>query len=253
MVLSFASQTMHPASFLGFGFSLELHSCRTATRVETPLGIDLSGGEICSAADQSQPDHGTKLRSLRSTQPYENARARFNSCGFLLQGGHTEVVETLCNLDLNLIRPQLLCVGKLGDHIVAAAARGGDHRIMAALLEVCPDYADRPCPGKNTPLGMTKWNSDYKATEVAEELLATGLVDIESTNEFGMTPLMGGFSASKLDLCKLLIRYGADLYKVIHVSEHDEPACLVSTGFPAQDVKMRNALLGFSYTIKRTV
>jgi len=51
--------------------------------------------------------------------------------------GHTEVVEALCSLDPDMIRPQLLCLGKFGIHIVATAARGGDRRIMLALLKVC--------------------------------------------------------------------------------------------------------------------
>lgn len=167
--------------------------------------------------------------------------------------GHTEVVEALCSLDLGMIRPQLDCLGKFGVHVVAAAARGGDRRIMVALLKIYPEYVDRLCSGNDTPLAMTRWNSDYKATEVADVLLATGLVNIESTNDFGRTPLMGAFTSGQLDLCKLLIRNGADLSKIIHVSEHDEPACLISTGFPARDIKMRDALLKFSHETKCTI
>ena len=172
---------------------------------------------------------------------------------YAAEWGRTEVVEELCSLDPDMIRPQLLCLGKFGIHIVAAAARGGDRRIMVALLKVCPEYVDRRCAGEDTPLTMTRWNSDWKAAEVAEVLLATGMVDIESRNELGNTALMGAFAGGKLDLCKVLIRNGADVSKIIHVSEHDEPACLISTGFPVQDVKMRDALLGFSHAMRRAV
>jgi len=100
---------------------------------------------------------------------------------------------------------------------------------------------------------MTRWNSDWKAAGVAEVLLATGSVDTESTNELGKTTLMGAFAGGKLDPRKVPTKNGADTPKTTHVSEHDEPACLISTGFPAQDVKMRDALLEFNYAMKRPV
>lgn len=164
--------------------------------------------------------------------------------------GHTEVAEALCSLGPDMIRPQLLCPGKFGDHVLGAAARGGDGRIMVALLKVCPEYINRRCAGTVTPLAMTKYNSDGKAEEVAEVLLATGLVDID---ESGGAALRGAFAFSKMGLCKVLLRHGADLSNIIRVSEHEEPVCLAFTSFPELDVRMRDALLEYSHAMKLAI
>lgn len=165
---------------------------------------------------------------------------------YAVKWGHTEIVATLCDLDLEMIRPQLDCDGKFNMHIIAIAAQFGDRRIMEALLKLCPEHADRQCSDKDTPLLLTKWNGDKKAAEIAEVILATQSVDIENTNDNGDTPLMGAFKHLKLELCKVFIRNGADISKIIRISENNEPICLVSSGFPTKDIEMRDALLKVS-------
>ena len=169
---------------------------------------------------------------------------------YAAQWGHTKVVEALCSLDPDMIHAQLVCPGKFGDHILAAAARNGDAEMMAALLKVCPEYVDRRCSDGDTPLHVAKWNSDYRGAGVAEVLLATGRVDVESKLQSGQTPLMGAFRFGRLELCKVLVRYGADMSKIIHVSEHGSPVCLVSCGFLVKDAELRDALLEFSRATK---
>ncbi|KAF2102819.1 hypothetical protein NA57DRAFT_71804 [Rhizodiscina lignyota] len=165
--------------------------------------------------------------------------------------GHTDFVEALCCLDTDTIRPQLLCPGQDNIHIVATAARRGNRRIVEALLKHCPDYADRRCSDRDTPLSMTRENSDDKAADVAEVLLATGLVDIESTNDFDKTPLMGAFKSQKLELCKVLVRHSADISKIIDFSEHNSPICRVSSGFPVTDAENRDVLAKLYDEMKR--
>ena len=119
-------------------------------------------------------------------------------------------------------------------------------------MKLCVEYIDLLVSGKVTPIAMARWNSNHSAAKVAENLQDTPLVDIESTDRYGSIPLMNTFASRKLELCKLLIRYGADLSKDIYVFEYNEPACLVSTGFPAEEVFMLEALLYFSHSIERT-
>jgi hypothetical protein len=149
-----------------------------------------------------------------------------------------------------MIGPQLSCKGKFDDHIITIAARKGDEQMMTALLKLCPEYADLICPGKATPLMMTKLNEDSRAAEVARVLLATGTVAIDATDEYEGTALTGAFRYCKLELCKVLIGHGADMSRIIRFDEHGEPVCVTSCGFPARDEELQDALLEFSCTQK---
>lgn len=202
-------------------------------------------GDITSLDSLLQCLEGGKRDDMIALLNDEGDAAGCSPLWHAISYGHTDIVNALCGLDLDLINTQLRCPGRFGEHVVATAARAGDRSMMTTLLKVCPDYADRPCPGSSTPLAFAYRNSDHKAAEIAETLLATGIVGVDHPDEYNSTPLMGAFRSGKIELCKVLIRHGADIGRVFSISSQSVLACqpAVSTGFPGKDKKMLETLM----------
>jgi ankyrin repeat protein len=139
---------------------VELTSRTSISQRESPGRTILTAiarrGDIDSLRSLLELLQTDRRNEIMTLLPDESDEDQCSPLWYAADLGHTEVVEALCSLDPDTIRPQLLCHAKFGVYIIAAAARGGDRRIVEALLKVCLEYADRFCTDNDTPLSMTK-------------------------------------------------------------------------------------------------
>ncbi len=122
-----------------------------------------------------------------------------------------EMVEALCQEPDAAI--QLDSIGPGDENAIAVAARKGRYRMVQAMIAARPDLADVPDDHGRTPLSMSEEATDSGiAAKIAEVLLQTGRVNVDSRSSTGRTPLEYAVAGGKMELVRVLVvQGGADL------------------------------------------
>lgn len=96
-------------------------------------------------------------------------------------------------------------VGQYGNSALMKAVREGNSDVTAEILSLTPDLEIKNIDG-NTALWNACFGQDYKCVE----LLVDAGINLDTTNDNGVTALMYCASAGKEDMVKLLLEFGAD-------------------------------------------
>jgi ankyrin repeat protein len=136
------------------------------------------------------------------------------AAGFYPGGNYDEIVAALCREAEAAV--QLDCIGPDGETVIAVAARRGHYQRVQILAAARPNLVDVPDELGKTPLSLAAGSGH--GSKVAEILLSTGNVNVESTSEFGFTPFERAMLAGDAPLARTLVVHdGADIRRWLTV------------------------------------